>query len=69
MGDTTKTVYITMIRDPVDIFVSEWDYYKLDGNYKMTLGKNHGKVFRQKALSFAGIHCVLMRIAAVVLTI
>jgi len=37
MGDTSQTVYITMIRDPVDIFVSAWDYYKLDGNYKMTL--------------------------------
>ena len=46
MGDTTKTVYITIIRDPVDIFVSSWDYYKLDGNYKMTLGRSHGKVFR-----------------------
>ena len=41
MGDNNKTVYITMIRDPVDIFVSAWDYYKLIGNYKMTLGRNH----------------------------
>ena len=40
MGDTSKTVYITMIRDPVDIFVSAWDYYKLGGSYKMTLGRN-----------------------------
>ena len=40
MGDTTKSVYITMIRDPVEIFVSAWDYYKMDGNYKMTLGRN-----------------------------
>ena len=39
MGDSTKTVYITMIRDPVDIFVSSWDYYKLDRTYKMTLGR------------------------------
>ena len=43
MGDNTKTVYITMIRDPVDIFVSAWDYYKLNGNYKMTIGRNHGQ--------------------------
>ena len=43
MGDTTKTVYITMIRDPVDIFVSAWEYYKLNGNYKMTLGRNQGQ--------------------------
>ena len=28
-----------MIRDPVDIFVSAWDYYKLGGSYKMTIGK------------------------------
>ena len=40
MGDTTKSVYITMIRDPVEIFVSAWDYYKMDGNYKTTLGRN-----------------------------
>ena len=39
MGDTTKTVYITMIRDPVDIFVSAWDYYKQGGSYKMTIGR------------------------------
>ena len=37
MGTTNETVYITMIRDPVDIFVSSWEYYKLEGNYKMTL--------------------------------
>ena len=41
MGDTSQTVYITMIRDPVDIFVSAWDYYKLEGNYKMTLRNQH----------------------------
>ena len=38
MGDTNSTKYITMIRDPVDIFVSAWEYYKLGGSYKMTLG-------------------------------
>ena len=42
MGDTSKTVYITMIRDPVDIFVSAWDYYKQGGSYKMTIGKVGG---------------------------
>ena len=39
MGDTNSTTYITMIRNPVDIFVSAWEYYKLGGSYKMTLGK------------------------------
>ena len=42
MGDTSKTVYITMIRDPVDIFVSAWDYYKQGETYKMTIGKIGG---------------------------
>ena len=39
MGHSNQTTYITMIRDPVDIFVSAWDYYKLGGSYKMTIGK------------------------------
>ena len=39
MGDTNRSTYITMIRNPVDIFVSAWEYYKLGGSYKMTLGK------------------------------
>ena len=40
MGDPSRTVYITMIRDPVDIFVSAWEYYKLGSRYynNMTLG-------------------------------
>ena len=38
MGDTNSSTYITMIRNPVDIFVSAWEYYKLGGSYKMTLG-------------------------------
>ena len=33
-----RSTYITMIRDPVDIFVSAWHYYKLGGSYKLTLG-------------------------------
>lgn len=37
MGHSNQTTYITMIRDPVDIFVSAWDYYKLGGSYKMTI--------------------------------
>ena len=38
MGNNTVTTYITMIRDPVDVFVSAWEYYKFGGKYKMTLG-------------------------------
>ena len=43
MGDTNRSTYITMIRNPVDIFVSAWEYYKLGGSYKMTLGKGRLK--------------------------
>ena len=49
MGDTSKTVYITMIRDPVDIFVSAWDYYKQGGSYKMTIGKVGGSLTGQSS--------------------
>ena len=38
MGDSSRTTYLTMIRDPVDIFVSAWHYYKLGERYKLTLG-------------------------------
>ena len=38
MGDSSRTTYLTMIRDPVDIFVSAWHYYKLGELYKLTLG-------------------------------
>ena len=39
-----------MIRDPVDIFVSAWDYYKLGGSYKMTIGK-----FKDKNIQVNGM--------------
>ena len=38
MGERPRTVYLTIMRDPVDIFVSAWHYYKLGGSYKLTLG-------------------------------
>jgi len=37
MGNTNRTTYITIIRDPVDIFISAWYYYKLENRYQMTL--------------------------------
>jgi len=37
MGDNQRSVYITMIRDPVDIFISAYDYYQLEKYYKMPL--------------------------------
>ena len=40
MGDTSRTTYLTMIRDPVDIFVSAWHYYKFHRAYNMSLGNN-----------------------------
>ena len=64
MGDNTKTVYITMIRDPVDIFVSAWDYYKMGGSYKMTIGKNRSSsddkvsvLHPERHLFFLNAHC------------
>ena len=41
MGDSSRTTYLTMIRDPVDIFVSAWHYYKLGERYKLTLGMQY----------------------------
>ena len=40
MGGRNSTVYLTIMRDPVDIFVSEWFYYRLDGRYSMSLGQH-----------------------------
>ena len=37
MGSREKTKYITMIRDPVELFISAW-YYSIHKGYKMTLG-------------------------------
>ena len=47
MGGRNSTVYLTIMRDPVDIFVSEWFYYRLDGRYSMSLG--------QHQVSFRGV--------------
>ena len=39
MGDRKSTVYLTIMRDPVDIFVSAWYYYSLDTKYNMSIGQ------------------------------
>ena len=39
MGDRRSTVYLTIMRDPVDIFVSAWYYYSLDTKYNMSIGQ------------------------------
>ena len=36
MGDNAK--YVTMLRDPVDLFESAYEYYKMYRKYGMTLG-------------------------------
>ena len=36
MGD--NTVYVTMLRDPVDVFESQYGYYKLEKQFGMSLG-------------------------------
>ena len=44
MGDNKRSIYITMIRDPVDIFISAYYYYNLGKkHYKMNLCKRIGK--------------------------
>lgn len=37
MGDNEKTKYFTMIRDPVELFISAW-YFTLHNKYNLTLG-------------------------------
>ena len=37
-NDCGESLHDEEIRDPVDIFVSAWHYYKLGGSYKLTLG-------------------------------
>ena len=36
MGPDTK--YVTMLRDPVDLFESAYEYYRMFRKYGMTLG-------------------------------
>ena len=36
MGD--NTVYATMLRDPVDVFESQYRYYNLERQFGMSLG-------------------------------
>ena len=38
MGGPNTSAYVTIIRNPVNVFVSSWEYYKLGGHYNMTLG-------------------------------
>ena len=33
-----NTVYVTMLRDPVDVFESQYGYYKLEKQFGMSLG-------------------------------
>ena len=41
------TVYVNMLRDPVDVFESQWQFYGLHSHYGMTIGK----LFRLSRLS------------------
>ena len=34
-----RAFYFTIMRDPVDLFASAWDYYGLEKTYKMSLEK------------------------------
>ena len=33
-----EATYITMLRDPVDVFESQWEYYMHEKLYGMTIG-------------------------------
>ena len=33
------TVFVTMLRDPVDVFESQWQFYGLHQHYGMGIGK------------------------------
>ena len=35
----SRTSYVTMLRDPVDVFESQYSFYGLGGFYGMSLGK------------------------------
>ena len=39
MGEGEKTTFITMLRDPVDVFESQWEYYNHEKLYGMSIGK------------------------------
>ena len=32
------TVWITILRDPTEMFISQWNYFQLNQKFKMTLG-------------------------------
>ena len=32
------TAYVTMLRDPIDVFESQWQFYGLQGHFGMTIG-------------------------------
>ena len=40
MGEGEKTTYVTMLRDPVDVFESQWQYYNHEKMFNMSIGKN-----------------------------
>ena len=43
MGPQETTTYITMLRDPVSVFESSWEFYQMSRQYGMTLGKGRSK--------------------------
>ena len=32
-------VWLTVLRDPTEVFLSQWEYYQLQKHYNMTLGR------------------------------
>ena len=33
------TTYVTILRDPVDVFESQWGFYSFEKRYNMSLGR------------------------------
>ena len=34
-----RIVWLTVLRDPTEVFLSQWEYYQLQKHYNMTLGR------------------------------
>ena len=53
MGD--NTVYFTMLRDPVDVFESQYGYYKLEKQFGISLGNFEEKINNMQDIFRRGI--------------
>ena len=54
-----ESTYITMLRDPVDVFESQWEYYKHEKAYGMTIGNLHKLICVHWSWLFDNLVCIL----------